>query len=275
VVQWYKENGYNFCVITDHNFLTGVDGLNQIFSAEGKFIVIKGEEITDRFEARPVHIGAINITKVVPPQGGKSVGELIDNNADAVNNANGIAILNHPNGLLRSSISAQEIQQSKDIFLFEVCCADFKGGGGKPSTDEIWDSLLSAGKKIYGVAADDAHHFEPSSHQPGTAWVMVHSDELTVSAITNAISNGDFYSSTGVDINTIQVNSVKIQLQLSNKEGWGFKTFFIGKNGSILKIDESENPYYTFTSTDIYVRCRVERSDGAYAWTQPVFLKHS
>ncbi len=48
VVQWYKEDGYNFCVLTDHNFLTKTEGLNQIFSAEGKFIVIPGEEITDR-----------------------------------------------------------------------------------------------------------------------------------------------------------------------------------------------------------------------------------
>ena len=33
VVRWYREQGYNFVVITDHNFLTDVDGLNAVYGA--------------------------------------------------------------------------------------------------------------------------------------------------------------------------------------------------------------------------------------------------
>ncbi|HZS07725.1 MAG TPA: hypothetical protein VFD58_23010 [Blastocatellia bacterium] len=29
VVRWYREHGYHFLVLTDHNYLTAVDGLNQ------------------------------------------------------------------------------------------------------------------------------------------------------------------------------------------------------------------------------------------------------
>jgi hypothetical protein len=38
VVRWYKEHGYNFLVLSDHNFLTEVAGLNSIFGATEKFL---------------------------------------------------------------------------------------------------------------------------------------------------------------------------------------------------------------------------------------------
>ncbi len=91
--------------------------------------------------------------------------------------------------------------------------------------------------------------------------------------MADAISRGNFYSSTGVEIKDIKIDSLKIELLLSNEEGWGFKTFFIGKKGEILKIDEFLQPSYTFSRKDIYVRARIERSDGAYAWAQPIFVK--
>src|SRR5262249_4248650 len=49
VVKWYREHGYNFLVLSDHNFLTSVDGLNAVHGADGKFLVIRGEEVTDKF----------------------------------------------------------------------------------------------------------------------------------------------------------------------------------------------------------------------------------
>src|SRR5262249_8131613 len=48
VVKWYREHGYNFLVLSDHNFLTSVDGLNAVHGADDTFLVIRGEEVTDR-----------------------------------------------------------------------------------------------------------------------------------------------------------------------------------------------------------------------------------
>ena len=53
VVRWYREHGYNFVAITDHNYLTSVDGLNAVHGADDKFLVVKGEEVTDRFGDKP------------------------------------------------------------------------------------------------------------------------------------------------------------------------------------------------------------------------------
>src|SRR6187431_2304583 len=49
VVRWYREHGYQFVVLTDHNFLTSVDGLNALHGASQRFLVVKGEEVTDKF----------------------------------------------------------------------------------------------------------------------------------------------------------------------------------------------------------------------------------
>src|SRR5262247_1229387 len=60
VIRWYREHGYNFLVLSDHNYLTEVDGLNAVFGAPGKFIVIRGEEVSDKFQEKPIHLNGLN-----------------------------------------------------------------------------------------------------------------------------------------------------------------------------------------------------------------------
>lgn len=43
VVRWYREHGYHFLVLTDHNFLTSVEGLNALHGADEKFLVMKAK----------------------------------------------------------------------------------------------------------------------------------------------------------------------------------------------------------------------------------------
>ena len=52
-MRWYREHGYQFLVLTDHNYLTSVDGLNALQGADGKFLVVKGEEVTSSGRASP------------------------------------------------------------------------------------------------------------------------------------------------------------------------------------------------------------------------------
>src|SRR4029453_2308208 len=49
VVRWYREHGYHFVTLTDHNYLTSVDGLNALPGADDQFLVMKGEEVSDTF----------------------------------------------------------------------------------------------------------------------------------------------------------------------------------------------------------------------------------
>jgi hypothetical protein len=167
------------------------------------------------------------------------------------------------------------------------------GGGGKPSTEQIWDEVLSSGRVMYGTAVDDSHHFyefvssrtmaAPLSN-PGRAWIMVRAGALSVKALLDALNSGDFYSSTGVILISYEASTTEVRIGLSDRAqdlGWTapdsnpqlYRTQFIGKGGEVLKVDESLSPTYKFTGKELYMRARITNSDGQIAWTQPVFLK--
>src|SRR5262245_66466391 len=73
VVRWYREHGYRFLVLTDHNVLTSVDGLNALHGADEQFVVVRGEEVTDTFGGKPLHVNGLDLRSRVAPQGGSSV----------------------------------------------------------------------------------------------------------------------------------------------------------------------------------------------------------
>src|ERR1051326_4893732 len=79
VVRWYREHGYDFLVITDHNKVTVVH--------DDKLLLIPGEEVTDRFAKKPLHVNATGITKVVTPQHGDSIVSTLQHDVDAVRDA--------------------------------------------------------------------------------------------------------------------------------------------------------------------------------------------
>src|SRR5688500_9593225 len=94
VARWYREHGYQFLVLTDHNFLTSVDGLNALMGADEQFLIVRGEEITDRFESKPLHINGLEVKQLVRPQGGRSVLETVQRNVDAIRAAGGVPSIN-------------------------------------------------------------------------------------------------------------------------------------------------------------------------------------
>ena len=118
VVRWYREHGYNFVTITDHNYLTSVDGLNALHGADDKFVVIKGEEVTDRFGDKPIHVNGLDPASFIKPPGGGSVVAMVQNMIDAIRAARGVPSVNHPN--YGWAISPDEFGQLQRTRLFEV-----------------------------------------------------------------------------------------------------------------------------------------------------------
>ncbi|MBI3209472.1 MAG: PHP domain-containing protein [Candidatus Solibacter usitatus] len=162
VATWYREHGYQFLVLSDHNYLTPTVSLNEIVGAAEKFLLIPGEEVTDSFEKKPMHMNAVNLAELVRPAHGTSMSATIQNNVDAIRKAKALPTLNHPN--FHWSISVQDMLAVNGLTHFEVYNGhpqvNNPGGGGSPSLDQMWDALLTAGRRVYGVAVDDAHRFK-------------------------------------------------------------------------------------------------------------------
>jgi len=279
VVRWYKEHGYNFLVLSDHNFVTEIEGLNSIFGAKEKFILIKGEEVTDDFKDKPIHVNGLNIRQVVPPQHGPGILETIQNNVNAIRYAGGVPHINHPN--FGWAITAEQLRLVQNDRLFEIFNGHPRvhnaGGGGSPSLEEMWDLILSTDKLLFGIAVDDAHHFKgefaPDRSNPGRGWVMVHASELTAIGVLAAMENGDFYASTGVTLSDYSATNEEMQLKIEEQPSFKYTTYFMGDGGKLLAALDGPTACYRFSGEEKYVRARVQDSMGHIAWTQPFYLK--
>lgn len=277
--KWYREHGYNFVFVTDHEYITNVAPLNDLLGKKGSFLAISGQEVTDSVGGVPYHINGLGLERVIMPNKLSDPVSTLQKNIDDVRAAGGLPQLNHPN--FGWALSSAQILKLKNINLIEIYNAhplvNNLGGGGSPSAEVIWDELLTAGRTFYGIADDDSHTFKDPgnvSHAlPGRAWIQVRASELTRDAILSSIERGDFYASTGVEIADYTVSEKGITLQIKTARWSKYRVEFLGRNGRVLKESFEENASYDFQGNEGYVRAKIYESNGKLAWTQPVFVR--
>lgn len=278
VAEWYKSNGYDFLFITDHEHITAVAELNQKLGDGGKFLVIQGQEVTDRFDKKPYHVNALGLGTVIQPQKGMTVVSNVQKNVDAIRAAGALPQINHPN--FGWALTSNELAQIKGAALVEIYSGhplvNMAGGGGVPSVESMWDTVLTGGMVIYAVAVDDVHHFkrlgDRTAATPGHGWVVVRAAELTPSAILSALERGDFYASSGVELEDYQATPREIRVKIKEARQRKYTTLFIGAGGKVLQTSIGLESVYRRTGREKYVRVKVIDSNGTMAWTQPVFL---
>ncbi len=294
VVKWYREHGYQFVVVTDHEYVTDVAPLNGLFGARGKFLVIAGQEVTDRVidsshpdGRRAAHVNALGVRTVVMPAGGATIAETYARNLPRIRAAGGVPQVNHPNW--RWSVRVDDMLALPDSTIFEVWNGhpgiNNQGGADGAgavslSTDALWDTLLTRGRVLWGAGTDDMHYlarpWDRSAPRPGQAWVVVRADTLTPEAILGGLQRGDFYASTGITLKDYRADALGVALWMQRTGGASddtrFHTEFIGKGGRVLAAVDGVEARYTFRGDEGYVRARVIDSYGYRAWTQPVIV---
>ena len=184
------------------------------------FLIIPAEEITDRFEGKPIHLGGINLQALIPPQGGGSVVETMQRNVDAVlkqRKETGIPMfphINHPN--FYYAITAQDMIDLHGERFFEVYnghpLVHNEGDSTRPGTEQMWDQINIAYFKkkqplLLGLATDDSHsyhQFGPTFSNAGRGWVMVYANNLQPQTLIEALERGDFYASSGVTLSQLK-----------------------------------------------------------------------
>lgn len=293
-----------------------------LFEEPGKFLVIQGEEISDAFESKPVHVNATNLVELIPPQGGSSVREVIENNVGAVlaqRERTGQPMfphLNHPN--FGWAVTAEDIIAVEDERFFEVYnghpAVHNEGDATRPGTEKMWDIVLAerlskGAPVIYGLAVDDSHNYHdegPDRSNPGRGWVMVRAAELSVAAIIQAMEDGDFYATTGVELEDVRAADRRIDIRIRPIDGVTYRTQFIGTRAgypaptTLSQEDEAAPVQYLYPNEistvlaestgveasyqlqgdELYVRAKIISSkpkanpyragDVEVAWTQPV-----
>jgi hypothetical protein len=253
---------YDFIAITDHCKLIDVSAVK----SNRNFIIFSGTE----FKKDSYHALAINIDSYDDELGDTSHQKLFD----AVNKQGGINIICHPHIYRNDYWPLERLLKLSGYIAIEIFNNNVKmNNAGRAVATDIWDQLLSKGRKIWGIASDDFHHYS----RCGGGFIMVMA-EKNKEAILKAIKRGAFYSSSGVLLKNIAVHDNKtITLSAASPRVINTIFRFIGRDGRLLfeeQAREAESPVsYTVKGDEGYVRIEASREDGAPAWTQPFWIE--
>ncbi|TXE06633.1 histidinol-phosphatase [Algoriphagus aquimarinus] len=274
-----------------------------MFEEEGKFLIVKSQELTDSYDKKPLHMNVTNIREKIEPQGGNSVSEVMQRSLDKVKaqrDSTGVPMflhINHPNFIW--AITPEDIIALDGERFFEVYNGHPQvhnyGDSLRPSMEVLWDKVQVAYLQeekplLYGLAVDDAHNyhvFDENSSNPGRGWVMVSSESLEPASLVEAMERGDFYSSTGVTLEFVDFDGKTLSVGVQPEEGITYAIQFFGTkkpspeaSGVLLKEEQGEKASYTLEAGDMYVRAKIISSkpkenpyqlgDTEVAWTQPV-----
>jgi hypothetical protein len=97
--------------------------------------------------------------------------------------------------------------------------------------------------------------------------------ELSTAAVLEALDAGEFYSSTGVELDEVTRlrNGLRVRIKVAGDAK--YSTEFIGQEGKLLAKSFDNPAEYNLTAQDKYVRAKVSSSNGESAWVQPVFAR--
>jgi hypothetical protein len=303
VATWYLDHGYHFLVLSEHDVLIDPAKVTLPASRRKDFILIPGIEIS---AAKVVHMTAFNVSQMVEGVTGKPIVEIIQEQSDATRAAGGIPMVNHPNH--KWSVTKEDIRPVARCYLFELFNAhpdcNNDGDGKHPSTEAIWDYLLTDGMVMYGVSSDDVHSLKVVDRKhsnPGRGWVMVRAPELTATSLAAAFERGDFYASSGVHLAEVACDTKEYRVAADEKRTLdelaqgivvtrivpakersrtppGWRIDFIGPGGTIVASENGlraacrRDPNRAYLRAHItYTRQDGERLEQVSAWTQPVF----
>lgn len=211
-----------------------------------KYLLIQGEEITDKYKNKPIHMCATNTTELLPPLHGESVLEVMQQNINAAvsrrerTGEKTLVHLNHPN--FGYGVTAEQLMKVVGENFFEVYNGhpgvNDSGDKTHASTERMWDIIntwrLSKFDMpiMYGLATDDGHSYhetEPGKKsQPGRGWVMVLAETLTPDAMVTALEAGRFYSSSGVTLKSVTFADGTLAVEVDAQEGVEYSVEFIG-----------------------------------------------
>ncbi|MFT3773857.1 MAG: CehA/McbA family metallohydrolase [Minicystis sp.] len=273
VYSWYRDHGYNFLAITDHNSLTD-PAVFRPLERKKRFVMITGEEVTMWGAGKQVHVNAICHKHTIGGKKFDTQREALAWGVEQVKAQGGIALVNHPNW--DWALTPEDVPSARGAQLLEIWSGHpyvhTLGDETRKSHEAIWDMMLTAGERFAGVAVDDAHSYSPTAPEnaarPGRAWIYVFAPEPTKEAICEGLAGGKLYASTGVTLKRIAVKDDTFAVYPAERTA---QVEFVGKGGAVLqsgKPGEDGAARYKLKGGEGYVRARIHNDAGKQAWTQ-------
>jgi hypothetical protein len=274
VYGWYRQHGYNFLAMTDHNTMTNPTRFRSLETKH--FIIIPGEEVTMNASGTPVHINSLCTFKQIGP-GYRNEKRLTEYSTipaamgwaiKSILAAKGVALVNHPN--FRWAFGVEALPAARGAVLLEIFSGQpgvhSQGEGYRPSEEAIWDQAWVRGMHFAPVAVDDMHVLrEDSGSGPGRGWVRVFANETTQAAICDGLAKGKLYASSGAELRRFQVTPSSMNVWPDMPA----TVEFLAPGGRVLQtlqVAAGAMGSYRLIGNEGAVRARITSPHGT-AWT--------
>jgi len=242
-----------------------------LFEEPDRFLLIEAKEITEK-----AHLNAVNLVELIPPQGGATMVQIIQNNVDAVlaqQKKTGRSMLvqvNHPN--FQWALTAEDMMPVAGARFFELYNAhgyvNNEGNDLRASTERMWDIVLT--KRLAEMQAPVM----------GQQWVETRKDEKDQTLVRlkplseyrclfeepdrflliKAMNAGDFYCSTGVTLAKIAFENDTLTVRVEPEPGVTYTTRFLGTRRG---YDRAGRPVTDAEGNEIRTTRRYSREIGA------------
>ncbi|HHN46250.1 MAG TPA: hypothetical protein ENN09_02310 [Planctomycetes bacterium] len=250
-VRRYSERGYGFIAVTDHDRVTGLEGVRAAFP---EITLMSGCEYST-----PRHL--VCVGEALPDAGGRPTCEDLLRNIDGT-----LAFCSHPDGPEEGYWTAEAVAKLPGIDGIEIYNGHYglgewrrKGAGWEYTS--LWDEVLTRGVRLWGFANDDFH----DSGDMGNAANHVFAASRAADEVIAALKGGAFYASSGLELGDIEESGGRISVSMGRR----CSGRFIGPGGAVLKQEKGERFEYEH-SGEAYVRFEAEHN-GQKMWLQPLF----
>ena len=278
VLDFYRQRGYHFVALTDHHVFADYGHVG-----DDNFLVVPGFELSIDQERMPKgeHLCGFQMLptnaidpdsdhfshkEAVPPKVWEKP-EDIQDSIDFLRQKGLAVLLAHP---AWSRSDRETLLNARGYFGIEVYNydSDYKEYMGL-STDH-WDFLLRRGRKIWGLATDDAHRYDGGYANGG--WVVVKASELSIQAIMDSLLAGRFYSSSGPELKDFRIEDGEVIVECSPVQA--IHVISYERRGHSFRAAEGESltsATWKLRGEEVYVRVECEDSRGRTAWSNPIF----
>lgn len=222
--------------------LKPISELKEKMDEPGRFILLPGHELNGGVPDRSHHGGVVNVSNTLKFQKGLALKDSIKDCAIAAQKASkeenrkALYIHNHPLWP-QYETSPQDLIETPECRFFELLNMN---ASPKTRFDEFWTvhqfwDIINAFRSVngdpllYGLAADDAHVYD-SIGRPGSGWIYVRSSSLEPDALCDAMNQGDFIASNGVEVEDVNFDpkSRTLSVKVKPEAGVRYTISFIG-----------------------------------------------
>jgi len=279
VIDAYAQAGYNAIAVTNHDCFVSCEERDDISLLDGveftrnQHLLLIGTKYNENLSAQELHdkMNSSYAEFFSGEYGSASVD--YQKVIDQARKSGAFVILCHPNWQRREFFPLETMKQLTGYIGIEILNTGIYNvnnwGSGYALAVDLWDELLTSGKKVYGFGNDDFHYWRDLDNVCN----MICAKSAAYEDIFEAVTTGRFYVSTGLELERFDYDGIKLTVQAKLAIPSYIDTFeyrIIGSGGKLLYQSTGKDIAYRINDSELYARVEVTGPNGEKLYTQPI-----